>query len=133
MKETDNKLIILPQSKKNKLLSIVPSKKTKTYFTNEKRENLLIIKVVQGLKFININCEYSSTARILDCQSEDAGSIPVTRSINGEYGEVVNALVCGTSILKCYDCGQMVSQGEAIKQKEGSGNLGGGGYGHKSG
>jgi len=27
----------------------------------------------------------------------------------------------------------MVSQGEAIKQKEGSGNLGGGGYGHKSG
>ncbi|CAI2161604.1 15265_t:CDS:2 [Funneliformis geosporum] len=55
------------------------------------------------------------------CQSEDAGSIPVTRSINGEYGEVVNALVCGTSIR------------EAIKQKEGSGNLGGGGYGHKSG
>ena len=35
--------------------------------------------------------------------------------------------------VKCYDCGQMVSQGEAIKQKEGSGNLGGGGYGHKSG
>lgn len=38
-------------------------------------------------------------ARILDCQSEDAGSIPVTRSnFSGEYGEVVNALVCGTSI-----------------------------------
>ncbi|CAG8800718.1 24157_t:CDS:2, partial [Racocetra persica] len=35
---------------------------------------------------------------LADCQSEDAGSIPVTRSKFGEYGEVVNALVCGTSI-----------------------------------
>ena len=35
--------------------------------------------------------------------------------------------------VKCYDCGRLVSQGEAVKQREGGGNLGGGGYGHKSG
>ena len=35
--------------------------------------------------------------------------------------------------VRCYDCGRLVSQGEAIKQKEGSGNVGGGGYSHKSG
>jgi hypothetical protein len=27
----------------------------------------------------------------------------------------------------------MIPQGEAIKQNEGTGNVGGGGYGHKSG
>ena len=35
--------------------------------------------------------------------------------------------------VRCYDCGQMIPQGEAIKQNEGTGNVGGGGYGHKSG
>ncbi|MCE8163008.1 MAG: hypothetical protein I3273_00370 [Candidatus Moeniiplasma glomeromycotorum] len=35
--------------------------------------------------------------------------------------------------VKCYDCGKLVSAGEAVKQKEGGGNLGGGGYRGKSG
>jgi hypothetical protein len=35
--------------------------------------------------------------------------------------------------VKCYDCGKLVSAGEAVKQKEGAGNLGGGGYRGKSG
>ena len=35
--------------------------------------------------------------------------------------------------VRCYDCGKLVSQGEAIKQKEGRGNFGGTGYSDKSG
>jgi len=33
--------------------------------------------------------------------------------------------------VKCYDCGQLVSQGEAVQQKESGGNVGGGGYGKR--
>lgn len=35
--------------------------------------------------------------------------------------------------VRCYDCGRMVPQGEAIRQNEGTGNVGGVGYGHRSG
>ena len=35
--------------------------------------------------------------------------------------------------VRCYDCGRLVPQGEAVKQSESVGNLGGGGYRHKSG
>lgn len=36
--------------------------------------------------------------RTLAFQAEDAGSIPVIRSIFGEYGRMVYALVCGASL-----------------------------------
>jgi hypothetical protein len=35
--------------------------------------------------------------------------------------------------VKCYDCGKLVPQGEAIRQNEQGGNVGGVGYGHRSG
>ncbi|KLL02104.1 MAG: hypothetical protein MRERC_4c052 [Mycoplasmataceae bacterium RC_NB112A] len=33
--------------------------------------------------------------------------------------------------VKCYDCGRLVSYGEAVRQSERDGNVGGGGYGRR--